>query len=206
LEFAFDADEILKWARFGDDIGIHTRPAIARALNAFGERVVDTTASIIEETTGADDVRSLITVYQADANDLVWEMDASRAVPSGTEWGRPWTGTDERLFSGQLYKVVNDHDDACPICEEIAEGGPYTAEEINNFAMHWAHYVPAATVVGDRSNLIHPNCRCYTKAWRTTRRVPVSMGPRGTGTRRVTAEQVGKMVAETLQAVIRARE
>jgi hypothetical protein len=209
LEFNIDQSSILKWAKGAEEIGIETDPAIARALNAFGERVVEATAAQIEQETGQEDVRSLITVYQADAHNLAWEMDARAAMPSGTDWGREWTpDEDDRVFSqGQLLNVVTVGDEStCPICEEISEGVPYTVEEINNFSAKWAHYVPPSTVRGERTNLLHPNCRCSVKAWKSSRRVEVSMGPRSSsGTKMMTAEQVGRAIAGELAAVIRAK-
>jgi hypothetical protein len=209
VEFSIEDSDILKWARSAGEIGLETDPAIARALNAFGERVVDTAVAAIEDATGQQDVRSLITVYQADANNLAWEMDARAAAPgqSGDSGDREWRDTGDNTFAtGQLLNIITCADEAtCPVCEEIAANGPYTVQQINDMAMKWANYVPPDTVKGERTNLLHPNCRCAVQAWQSTRRLPVTMGPRGTPAKLMTAEQVGKAVATELTALIKAK-
>lgn len=161
FRFDIDASDLLRWARVGEDAEMETRPALARALNAFGERIVDTVAEEIEENTGLQGVRDDIVVYQADANRLLWEMDASKAVPAGTQWGREWTEQPgaEEFAVDRLWVIKNDYydDDCCEVCKEIIEGGPITTEQLNNLSIKWAHWEPPASVKGDRSNLIHPN-------------------------------------------------
>ena len=182
--------------------------AVANAINALGERIVEATASEIEDQTGQNDVRPLIDVREASANNLSWEMDASDAAPAGTDWGRDWTETSDHTFDdNKLFNIVSDYEDHCEVCAKIIEEGPYSAAEINEMSLKWAHWHPPPTVVGERSNLIHPNCRCRAVAWKSTRRLPVSMGPRGTGgTKMMTAEQIGKEIADALIALIKSKK
>lgn len=193
---------------------MQTTPAIARALNTFGENVVNEVVAELAESTGLDphEIRNSIIVYQADAASLEWGMDASVVIPQQSpNWQRPWDRPNDNSFDqGMLLNIVTAKDDrVCPVCEEAAADSPYSTEQINELAAKWRDYEPPSNL-GPRTNLIHPNCRCETVPWRGGRRqLPVNTNANpggGGGAQRMTARQLGRSVMDELRLVIRAVE
>jgi hypothetical protein len=202
------AADALKWARFLDEIPKRTRPAIARAINDYGEGVADGTAAAIAEETGLDphEVRALIDIKEATADHLVWEMDATAAAPPPQDWQRPWDTRSNKAFEQQaLVNIITSGDDhTCEICEEAAEKSPYTMDEINQLAAKWKHWEPPAGVVGTRTNLLHPNCRCAVVPFRSQRRMSVTFSGKGAPTELLSARQLGVRVADEMRVMIKA--
>jgi hypothetical protein len=202
------AQDILKWARYLDQVPRQTRPAVARAINEYGDSVVESTAQAIAGRTGLDahEIRSLIEIKRATPDNLTWEMDASAVATPPSDWERPWAKRSDQNFQQQtLVKIVTSGDDhTCEICEEAAAKSPYTLEEINQLSKKWQHWQPAAGFAGERTNLIHPNCRCVIQPWRQTRRVGVQFGGKGAPTELLNARQLGKKVAGEIKVAIRA--
>jgi hypothetical protein len=203
-----NAQALLKWARYLDDVPRQTRPAVARAMNDYGAGVADGKAQSIAAETGLDvhEVRALIDIREATADRLVWEMDASRVAPPPQDWERPWEKRSNKTFEQQtLVKIVTSGDDhTCEICEEAAERSPYTMDEINALSAKWKHWQPASGLVGARTNLIHPNCRCIIQPWQQTRRLSVSFGGKSAPPELLNARQLGRKVADELKVSIRA--
>ena len=116
-----DADDLLKWARYLDEVPKQTRPAIARAMNDYGNSLLDSAASTIASKTGlaASDVRNQIVVKRATSSDLTWKMDASKVAPQ-VEWERPWNKRSDKEFEKEtLVKIITSGDEhTCEICEE----------------------------------------------------------------------------------------
>ncbi|HEY6613492.1 MAG TPA: hypothetical protein VIZ32_03210 [Vicinamibacterales bacterium] len=201
-----NAADLLKWARYLDDVPKQTRPAIARAMNDYGRGVLDSTAAAIAEQTGLPvaEVRGQIDIKQATSNDLTWKMDASKVAKSD-DWERPWDRREDKSIDQQaLVKIVTSGDEStCEICEEAASRSPYTMEEINSISAKWKHWQPE-TGLGARTNLLHPNCRCMLQPWRQTRRVAVKFGGKGAPPELLNARQLGRKVADEMKVTIRA--
>ena len=203
---SINADDLLRWARYLNEVPKRTRPAVARAMNDYGRGVVDSTAQAIAGETGlsAYDVRSMIEVKEATADDLTWKMDAT-AVAKSEDWERPWDKREDGGFDkNTLVKIVTSGDETtCEICQEAAEKSPYTMEEINALSARWKHWEPDAGL-GARTNLLHPNCRCSLQPWQQTRRVSVKFGGKGAPPELLNARQLGRRVADEMKVTIRA--
>ncbi len=209
LQATFELTGLLNWARMIDELVAETPATIAHALNAAGEDVVTKYATDVADTLGLDfgDVRSRIVVYQADASNPEWNMDASQVWLKGPTSERPWTSpvTEEEAFDqGVLLNIVT-RADCCELCEQIASEGPYTPSKINKFAAEWANYVPDKPVRTSwdeplRTNLLHPNCRCGTEPFTSKRRVDVTYGGQ---TFDIAPRTLGKHLAEEMQQTIK---
>jgi hypothetical protein len=207
MEISINTNDLLKWARAFDEVPRRTHAAIARALNAVGTQIERSAAQYVAEQSDLDpnDVMGMIDVTEATPDNLTWEMNATAVALSQQEWSKPWDKSDDHTFDqSTLLNIVTSHDESvCEICQEAADGGPYSAEEIQNLALKWANYVPPASVKGERTNLLHPNCRCSTKQWSSLRRMPVMFGkPGGSPPEMLTAGQIGREVAVELKAEI----
>jgi hypothetical protein len=202
-----NATDILRWARYLNEVPKRTRPAMARAINAYGEGVVESTAEVIAGRTGLDanEIRALIEVREATPDNLTWEMDATAVAPPPPDWQRPWEKRDGKQFEEQtLVKIVTSGDDhTCEICAEAAEKSPYTLDEVNQLAAKWKHWEPPAGIGGERTNLIHPNCRCMIQPWRETRRVSVNFGGKSAPPELLNSRQFGRRVADELKVAIK---
>ena len=201
-----NADDLLKWSRYLDEVPKRTRPAVARAMNDYGNSLLDSAAAAIAGKTGLtpSDVRNQIVVKRATSSDLTWKMDASKVAPQ-VEWERPWNKRPDKDFEKEtLVKIITSGDEhTCEICEEAAAKSPYTMEEINALSAKWKHWQPDAGM-GGRTNLLHPNCRCSLQPWRQTRQVAVSFGGKGAPPELLNARQLGRKVADELKVIIRA--
>ena len=207
--FKVASTDLLKWARYLDEVPRQTKAAVSRAINDYGRGVVDAKAQAMADELGLDvhDVRSLIEVREATPQNLRWEMDATKVVKRSPEdWARPWASRSDKNFQEPtLLKIVTSGDDhTCEICEEAALKSPYTVEEINQLAARWKHWEPPGGLAGARTNLLHPNCRCVTQPWQQTRRLSVTFGGKGAPTELLNARQLGRRVADELKVTIRA--
>jgi hypothetical protein len=175
-----DGSDLLRWARFYEDMPRHTKRAVARALNAFGEGIVRETVRIIADKNGWDPdvVRQRLVVQEADEHDLEFVMDASAVVSSSQDWNRPWDQRETTAFEQDtLVKIVTCDDGYdCQVCQQIAAEGPYTMSQVLEMQAVWADYVPPTPNIapGPITNLIHPRCRCSSAPWSSYRRLPVN--------------------------------
>lgn len=210
------ADDLLKWSRFLNELPRRTKPAIARALNSYGNGVVNEVVKQIADKNSwdPDDVRSRIMVKQASPQDLTYTMDASLVVPQSQAWNRPFPTRDDSAFEqNTLIKIVTVDDGYdCDICRQIASEGPYTLQQVNQMQAKWADYVPPTPNLhpGTITNLVHPRCRCMTQPWSSYRRLPVSMQTStgdavgGAPTSLFTMKQLGRLVKNELNVEIKA--
>lgn len=77
--------------------------------------------------------------------------------------GREWQ-TRQRDFDEKLVNVLTMRDDrVCPICEQIAEDGPYSIAEINHLKVLHPHFL--------RTDL---NCRCQLVPFAPKKRLQMS--------------------------------
>lgn len=150
MQVAIDAMELLQWGAKIKATGFKFRPAVARALNEVGTKVLERMVENVSAQSGlaASTVRRRFTVERASADSLMYQITASQELMAGKS-SRPMQGREferrpEGFFKeGELVNVVTMEDDrVCPLCEAIAEGNPYTIEEARAQIPH------------------HPNCRC----------------------------------------------
>ena len=208
IRLKIDASALLKWSRYLEQIPKQTRPAVARALNDYGAGVVRSAAERIaaQDDLDPNEILSMITVEEATSENLLWRMDASQVVAAKQDWSRPWAERDTKTFQQQtLVKIVTSGDEhTCDVCEEAAMRSPYTKAEIEALAQKWKGWTGKEGSAGERTNLIHPNCRCMTQPWKTPRRVSVKFGGKGAPTELLNARQLGKRVADEMKVTIRA--
>src|SRR5262252_2326773 len=129
LKYKVDASDLLHWARFLDEMPRRTKPAMARALNTYGEGVLRSVVDSIAERTDLPSgaIFNAINVKEASPDDLIWEMDASQVLPGAMDWERPWESRDTKQFENDLLlKVVTSGDHTvCDVCNQVAENSPY---------------------------------------------------------------------------------
>jgi hypothetical protein len=180
MEIKVDASDLLRWARFYEDMPRMTKRALAKALNTFGEGVVrETVRNIAEKNSWDPDVvRSRMLVQEADEHDLEFVMDASAVVAPSQDWQRPWDQRDTTAFEqDSLVKIVTMDDGYdCDVCKQIAEQGPYALSQVLAMQAKWAEYIPPTPNIapGPITNLIHPRCRCQSQPWSSYRRLNVA--------------------------------
>jgi hypothetical protein len=217
MEIKVDASDLLKWARFYEDMPRMTKRALARALNTFGEGMVRETIRVIAEKNGWDPdvVRSRMVVHEADDHDLEFIMDASAVVAPSQDWNRPWDQRDTSAFEqDSLVKIVTMDDGYdCEICKAIAEAGPYPLSEVLIMQAKWAEYVPPTPNIapGPITNLIHPRCRCQSAPWSSYRRLPVNFQGEGGNVgssphHLMTMKQLGRAVKDEIVTEIKIRK
>ena len=199
MTWTIDADDLLKWAQRLDEIPAKMKPAVANALNAFGENVLRRLVLNVAEDSGIapDAVRDLVNVKEATPDDWEWSADTQRLVPPSLDWSRPWDTRDKGEFDHQsIVKIKTMEDDkVCEECENAAKNSPYTLEE--------AYALRRDARGGD--GLIHAHCRCGLMPWTTQRRLPVKMSGSGAPPELFTARQLGEAVAGALEVVIKAK-
>lgn len=208
MDIDIDASSLLKWAGILEGLPRANRPAIATALNQLGDGILSELAENYAAATGLDatDVRAQIQTQEARPDSLHWSADASALKLTGDDWSKPWTvNTDNTFAQPMLLSIVTSGDECvCPICEAAAENGPYTPDEIAALAAKYADYVPPQSVTGERTNLIHPNCRCVVQNFRSYRRLPVTFQKPGNAPPELlTMKQLGTKVADALNGQIK---
>lgn len=205
--YKVDADDMLNWARYLEEIPKVTNAAIARGLNTYGEIVVARTAAKIADKGDlpVHEVMATIKVTEATPRRLQWEMDASGILPPSGDWSRPWAERDSKQFERQTLVNITTLGDrhVCEICEEAAAAGPYTMADIDAMAARWRNFPGASgPAPGFRTNLIHPNCRCVLTPFANKRRLRVSFGA---GEQEMyTGKQLADAVSSELRVAIKA--
>lgn len=179
IEIKIQVDDLLKWGAQLEEFGKETPIMFSRVLNKLGGSALQTSTDYLSAQTGLDsvDVRNAIQVHEASPQDLMWSMDArSITLEPSPNWERPWQKPGDNTFNAQqLLQIVTSGDSTvCEICARAAENSPYTVEDINMLAAKWKDFQPPHPVVGERSNLIHPNCRCRTIPWAASRQQNVT--------------------------------
>lgn len=207
---AVEASGLLRWSRYLNEVQRATPAALARALNAYGEGVARGKAQALADKHDLSwsEVLGMIEVREATPGKLEWSMDSS-ALEGDTMRAMPKrSGKD---FEAQtLVKVVNSGDGkVCPICEEAAEKSPWAIYELDEFLARHGNFAAEhpdwEQGPGERTNLLHPNCRCTTQPWASKRRVSVTFGAKGAPPELFTARQLGERVADELKVAIRVK-
>jgi|KBSMisStaDraftv2_1062788.scaffolds.fasta_scaffold00032_21 hypothetical protein len=179
--YKVDAEDMLNWARYIEEIPKVTNAAIARGLNTYGDGVLERTAAKIADKADLQvhEVMATIVVTRATPRRLEWSMDASGILPPSGDWSRPWATRDQNQFDKQvLVNITTMHDRfSCEVCEQAAASGPYTMADIDTMVAKWKNFEPATgPAPGFRTNLIHPNCRCVLTPFANKRRLRVTFG------------------------------
>ena len=173
IEIKIQAADLLKWGEQLDEFCKDVPIMFSSVLNKLGNSALQTSTDYLSAQTGLDgiDVRNAIQIHEATPQDLLWTMDArSVTLEPSPNWARPWQAPGDNTFNQQqLLRVVTSGDGrVCEICANAAEK-PWTVEDINAAAAKWKDFQPPHPVVGERSNLLHPNCRCHTVPWDASR-------------------------------------
>lgn len=199
IELEVDVSDLLKWSRLMGRVPRRTKPAIARAINTFGDNVARNAAHYMAEMSGLpeSEIMGMIEIKKATPNDLEWSMDTSQIIPPSMDWSRPWEARSAKDFDkNALVKVVTVGDaEVCEICQEAAERSPYTMEEVYSIR----------TDMRGAEGLIHQNCRCMLQAWQATRMMPIRMGA-GAPKELFSTRQLGEAIAGELEVVLRMTE
>lgn len=209
IHVQIETDDLLKWAGYFDELPKKTPAAIARALNSVGGNVLEISVDYFAEGSGLDavDVRPLIEVHEATAGSLRWMMDASAVtLVDSPNWERPWDKPGDNTFAQQqLLQIVTSGDgQVCEVCAQAAVNSPYTVEDINKLAAKWKDFQPPHLVSGERSNLLHPQCRCQTVPWIQSRRLNVQFATTPPSPPVVlNVRQLGEAIASELGAILR---
>jgi hypothetical protein len=203
-------DDLLRWTRYLDELPPHLPAALARGLNFYGEQTVRGMAETLADQYGLETgaVMNLIVVRRASPGNLKFEADASAVARADPQWLRPWQERDIKTFEQDtLLKIVtvgDRHD--CEICEEMAQKSPWTKREIDQMAAKWAGWHGASgPAPGERTNLVHPNCRCVTQPWTSTRRLKMTFAGKGAPAELFSTRQLGRIMADELKVTIRVR-
>ena len=161
IEIKIQAADLLKWGEQLDEFCKDVPIMFSSVLNKLGDSALQTSTDYLSAQTGLDgiDVRNAIQIHEATPQDLLWAMDArSVTLEPSPNWARPWQAPGDNTFNQQqLLRVVTSGDGrVCEICAAAAEK-PWTVEDINAAAAKWKDFQPPYPVVGERSNLLHPN-------------------------------------------------
>jgi hypothetical protein len=212
IHVQIQTDDLLKWAGYFNDLPTKTPGAIARALNNVGSDVLTVSVEYFAESTGLDevDVRPLVMVQEATAGNLRWMMDASAVVlKDAPNWEKPWEkpATGGNFDQQQLLQIVTSGDGlVCDVCAQAAGNSPYTVDDINKLAAKWKDYASPHLVSGERTNLIHPNCRCTTVPWNASRQLNVQFATvPPTPPVVLNVRQLGEAIATELGAILRVK-
>lgn len=211
-----DTSDLLRWSRYLEDLPPKLGPALASGLNAFGDEATHAMAQSLADRYDleAGAVMNLLVVRRASPGNLKYEVDGSAVAKTDPRWLRPWEERDKSTFEQDtLVKVdtVGDEFD-CEICEQVSKNSPWTMREITQnqgkwtelFDAHGAHGGKTSHgAVGIRTDLVHPNCRCITQPWTSTRRMKMTFAESGAPPELLTARQLGRKVADELKVAIR---
>jgi hypothetical protein len=203
IEINIQTDDLLKWARFMNNVPKRTPIAVSRALNTVGDNVAHNVAQYIADQTGFDpsDVFGTFEIREATPDHLTWSLDNS-AMSTKMDWSRPWATTNDTGFQDrQLVKVVTRGDEnVCPQCIEVADHSPYTLEEVQG--MNPYGYGSGKTA--DATDLVHPNCRCEVQAWQATRVLPVAVAGSDAPPTAVSMKQLGEALSNEIHVMLSA--
>jgi hypothetical protein len=198
IEINIDPQDLMKWSRYLNMVRKATPKALANSLNSVGESIIRNYAHFVSLKTDIDEetVMANLVITEAAPGSLEWKMDCSALFPPSGDWDRPWDvrETDKSFSPDLLVKVLTSPDsDVCDKCKQIAENSPYTWDEI--IAMLYE---------GGQWGLFHPNCKCVTQNWQSTRALPIKFGQDGTAPPELfTMRQLGQRVADEMEVLIR---
>lgn len=180
VKFTQNTDKVPK-----SQIGV----AASKALNKVGDKLIDEVVTAVVTQTGlkSDVVRRNIDVSRATPDKLQYKIDATRALVEAPA-SRPMPGarrfktgrkSDDYFYAEELVNIVTMEDEiVCPICDELAQDGPYPIAEAREL-------IPA-----------HPHCRCVVEYARPRRELPVSF-------RKGQSVQLARVTMERLQVELK---
>lgn len=76
-------------------------------------------------------------------------VNYSRATPTNLAYDLE---VETEFVTGLVFIISRQDEKVCPICVAAEQGGPYTAEQVDQMRHKYHHL----------EGLLHPNCRCYT--------------------------------------------
>lgn len=187
-----DTSSLLNWARMvGTQAPRKSKASIARSLNTLGDNVVLTLTRSLARDTGLSEgtVAGLLQVRRANPNNLRIEIDASEVNRRAKDRlsTEPFD-MDRGDFAQDELVIVKTMEDeiVCEECSFIAKNSPYPYAEARALIPH------------------HPHCRCRLEKFQPTkRRVAVNVGTEAK--EKMTVTQIGRLVADEMRVVLKAR-
>lgn len=153
---------------------------VADTLNLAGDALAEQLADSMSSELGvpAGVMRGLIYVTRASKDRLAYRINSlpafGEAPPRWQPGARTWRDVSRPIGTfkhGELVWIVNPHEDRCEICDDIIKQKlVYTIEEVQ--AMGGREGGDLTGQTGVRTDLLHPNCRCYPAPARTINRLP----------------------------------
>lgn len=207
LRVSFDTNELLRFTRRVADTDKLIHRTMLASLNEVGDATVERIALSISRETGLDVERSrrLITVQRASSSRAEYRIavDYRGAEDDRLSRGkvnqRELASRDRNAFKAEmLVNVVTAGDNnVCPICEQIAEEGPYSPDELAKLKSIHPHFLNPTF-----------HCRCALVPFRPRSRLQLrSRSGRESGVEsRDTLNQLADKVRNNLSAVLRARK
>lgn len=151
-----DTSALARYTKRLKSIPPKNKAAIARALNEVGNGVVRELAQSVAKDTRmpVERVRALITTHRASAANMTFSIRMK--APAEDEKGTRKRG---EFVEGSLVIVVTRGDDkVCQVCQDIADGSPYTIEDARAL-------IPHGGPLGDH------NCRCELRPFYTRQKL-----------------------------------
>jgi hypothetical protein len=197
VTFTIEAADLVQMVRFYETVPRKTPAALSKALNRVGDDVRKQIDIGLEEELRIVDTSGI--VYAGGVGIVSWTPSTPskllyQIVVHGEEYERRVASRrlPERGFPGARPRIDEDlvtvqtsgDDRVCPVCEAIADNGPYTAEEARQNIHHGA---------GIGLN----GCRCFLMPYVSQRRAPMRMETITGSTR----DEPGLLVSGTLSRV-----
>jgi hypothetical protein len=169
ITVTIEADDLLKHVRFYENVPRKIPATISKALNNVGDDVrTRISIGLDDELVGLGaPTTGIVTWTPSTPQHLVYQIVlhgqeyesrvASRKLPE-----RGFPGARPRFEEDLLSVQTRQDDRVCAVCEAIAAGGPYTADEARANVHHGA---------GIGLN----GCRCELVPYISMRRLPVQM-------------------------------
>jgi hypothetical protein len=195
MRFEVDASDITNFVSRMQNWPTHLETVQVSALNEVGDGVARQVVNTIADHTGLmyESASRFVQTTPATVASRTYEIRVRQAMIEGEMTSREglprrdWLTRDNDTFnSDMVFTVVTAKDDkVCLICQEIAENGPYTIEELNALRSEHPHFLTREL-----------NCRCATTPFRPERRLPVRM--RETGGELVDTKETLRQLAEKI--------
>lgn len=195
--FTIDTSKLLDFVRKLKRID--SKSVVADTLNELGNSVKHRVITNIVNQTGLDysKVEQVVQLSPATGRRLnirirIREKALQDALGEQKAMGRKWEKPN-REFDEKLVNVRTMRDDkVCPVCEQIAEEGPYSLEEINRLKIVHPHFLNT-----------HFNCRCQLVPFAPKKRLEMTQSsiiPDLDNVVKMTIGQMAEQISKTAKA------
>jgi hypothetical protein len=203
IRIDIDASDIQRFIQEFRHLSDEVKRAGRDALNEVGDEMTTRTVRELALNTGIGPHHAwqFVKRTRATLRNLLYEVRLNNELIEQEGRGAPLERTFEERISntfkeGILVRVMTAEDNAvCEICQDIAEQGPYSLEEIRKLKARHPHFLSTAL-----------NCRCKLSPAKFTRRLPVTM-KEGKATFDVDAaqKQLTQAVLDRVREILRRR-